>query len=31
MRLFHPLTSEYMRQWEPLRPPLRRNRPPELA
>jgi glycosyltransferase involved in cell wall biosynthesis len=30
MRLFHPLTSEYMRQFEPLRPPLRRNRPPEL-
>jgi hypothetical protein len=30
MRLFHPLTSDYMRRFEPLRPPLRRGRPPEL-
>lgn len=30
MRLFHPATSEYMRRFEPLRPPLRRNRPPAL-
>lgn len=27
MRLFHPLASDYMRRFEPLRPPLRRNRP----
>jgi hypothetical protein len=30
MRLFHPLSSEYMSRFEPLTPPLRRNRPPEL-
>lgn len=27
MRLFHPLSSEFMQRFEPLRPPLRRNRP----
>jgi glycosyltransferase involved in cell wall biosynthesis len=31
MRLFHPITSEYMRRFEPLRPPLHRNRPLELG
>jgi hypothetical protein len=30
MRLFHPLSSEYMTRFQPLTPPLRRNRPPEL-
>jgi hypothetical protein len=27
MRLFHPVTSPYMQRFEPLRPPLKRNRP----
>jgi glycosyltransferase involved in cell wall biosynthesis len=27
MRLFHPISSEFMQSFEPLRPPLRRNRP----
>lgn len=27
IRLFHPLTSEYMQRFEPLEPPLRLNRP----
>jgi hypothetical protein len=31
MRLFHPLTSEYMQRFEPLRPPLERNRPRALV
>ena len=30
MRLFQPISSEYMRRFEPLRPPLQRNRPPAL-
>jgi glycosyltransferase involved in cell wall biosynthesis len=30
MRLFQPLSSEYMRRFEPLHPPLERNRPPAL-
>jgi glycosyltransferase involved in cell wall biosynthesis len=30
MRLFQPLSSEYMSRFEPLRPPLERNRPPAL-
>lgn len=32
MRLFHPLTSDWVRsRGEPLRPPLVRNRPPDLV
>jgi hypothetical protein len=31
LMLFHPISSEYMRRFEPLRPPLRRNRLPELG
>jgi hypothetical protein len=27
LMLFHPMHSEYLRSFEPLRPPLRRNRP----
>ena len=27
MRLFHPITSDFMRSFEPLKPPLKRNRP----
>lgn len=31
MRLFHPITSEYMTRYAPLNPPLLRNRPRELS
>lgn len=31
LRLFHPKTSSYMQRFDPLRPPLRRNRPLELS
>ena len=27
MRLFHPISSPYMQRFDPLRPPLKRNRP----
>jgi glycosyltransferase involved in cell wall biosynthesis len=30
MRLFQPISSEYMHRFEPLNPPLERNRPPAL-